>query len=285
MLYDPNAERSCLAPDFVGSSSLSDKIIATAQPEQAKLEYASTDVDGGENLFRGRFARARYCVGVLAVGDNILMSEAFTAARRLRFNKYHSLGWLPDSARDADGGEHDTDDSRSIQIGVIKNIARENRAEMIATSRLIIRGNEPLPVEKYFPEDYEKGMPVPDTEISRLVSSSRDKSERALATLACYRAMLGTGIDAGHRTTSAVVEDWLVRRIDSAGISYYKSAQYKEISDYADTRNTQIFIDSEDLVRGAGLTGSLPIVTKWFFRGIKGNNGIGYYGSKFLKRY
>ena len=274
-----------MPPDLVGPSSLSDKFTTTPQIDHGWIEYASTDVDGGEKLFRGGFEKARYYVGVLAVEDNILMPEAFTAARRLRFNTYHSLGWLPDSARDEDGGEHDKDDSRSIQIGVIKNIADENRAEMISTSRLIIRNGESLPVEKYFPEDYEKGMPVPDTEISRLISSSKDRRERALAILACYRAMLGVGIAAGHQTTSAVIEDWLVRRIDSVGISYERSANYKKISDYGNTQNTQIFIDSKDLVEGAKLTGSLPIITKLFFCCIKGNNGIGYYGSRFLKRF
>lgn len=238
-------------------------------------------VERGNELFMNH-PKARYYVGVLAVRDRIIMPEAFLAARRLRFNKYHALGLLSDSDQDEDGGEHDEDDGRSIQFGVIKNLG-EDDPQMIATSRLILRGDKKLPVEKYFPDFFEN-RETPETEISRLVSVS-GKGERGLATLACYRAMMGVGVAAGYRTTAAVTESWLINKLDKLKIPHVAGSMYRTLDDYADNAPTApLAIDSAEIIEKSRIFGSMPLMPKIFFRGIKSNKGIGYYDKTMLRR-
>lgn len=254
-------------------------------------------VKGGERLFTSR-PKAVYYVGVMAAGDyltpdgsvvpgDIFMPAAFDAARQLRFRKYNSLGWLPDSAQDEDGGEHDEDDARSIQIGVIKNGQGRDGARLIATSRLIVRDESgPLPIEKYFPEAFVDGVQVPQTETSRMVSASLDKRERAMATLACHRAMLGCGVSSGYGNTSAVAEDWLLRRFEKIGLPYERIGDFKEIDDYGDSRNAPILIDAQEIVdRTCFVKGKAPLSTKLLFNGALRNGGLGYYDRYFMRRF
>lgn len=230
--------------------------------------------------------RAAYEVALLAVGETVHRPEAFQAARQLRYNKYTELGWLPKEVQDADGGEHDEYDDHAAQFGVLKNTPYGTR--MIATSRLIVRNGTLLPVEKDYPEVYaENPVKAGELEASRLISDSKDKRERALSTFALERAMVGWGLANGHTVAHAMVEGYLLKRFDETHLPYEQmSPDFKEIAEYANTKNMAIRIDAHDVVRKVQIAQlGVPIATSLFFWNVAKNQGLGFYGNKLLKRY
>lgn len=245
-------------------------------------------VQNGEAIFRGH-ERAAYFVGLVALCGEEYLPEAYLAARQLRFQKYNTLGWLPNSAREADGGERDQDDSRSAQFAVVSN-EKDGVVRVIATSRLILKDVEPvrpLPVEVHFPEAFtDRQITLRDTEASRMISDSKDRKERALATFACHRAMVGWGVANGYNRANAIAEEWLLDRFDVTNLPYEQLADYRPIDEYGGTRNTAIQIDPQQLIRKTRI-GSLavPLTTSLFFRGVRRNRGLGHYNSSFLWRY
>ena len=238
-----------------------------------------------EETFAG-CPRAAYEVALLAVGETVYRPEAFQAARQLRFNKYTELGWLPKEVQDPDGGEHDEYDVHATQFGVLKNTPFG--ARMIATSRLIIRNGTLLPVEKDYPEIYgENPVKAGELEASRLISDSKDRRERALSTFALERAMVGWGLANDHIVAHAMVEGYLLKRFRETHLPYTEmSADFKEIPEYANTKNMAIKIDAHDVVRKVQIAQlGVPIATSLFFWQVAKNQGLGFYGNRFIKRY
>ncbi len=233
-----------------------------------------------------RQPRAAYEVALLAVGESVYRPEAFLAARQLRYAKYTELGWLSKDVRDTDGGEHDEYDAYAAQFGVMKNTPYGSR--MIATSRLIVRNGTLLPVEKDYPEVYGTNPVQPgETEASRLISDSKNKKERALATFALERAMVGWGIRNDHTVAHAMVEDYLLRRFDETRLPYTKmSSDFKEIEEYANTKNMAIRVDAFEVVKKVRITQvGIPLATSLFFCGIQKTQGLGFYGKSLIRRF
>ncbi len=233
-----------------------------------------------------RHPQAAYYVGVLAV-DGMENGPAYLAARQLRFERYNDLGWLPDSSRDLDGGEHDQFDEDAVQFGVIKNSLMGPR--MIATSRLIRKTtkNPILPVEADYPEVFtDNPAGLNDVEVSRLISASSDKRERHAASLAIQRAMIGWCSNNGVDKTHAMVEPYLAKIFDQTGVPYEKRSDFKPIPEYANTENAVVTIDPMRMAQTlrAHRIG-MPIATSLFFHNINKTQGQGFYGRHFLKRY
>lgn len=238
-----------------------------------------------------RHRHAAYNVALVALRDEEILPSAYRASRQLRFNKYNSLGWLPDEAMDPDGGEHDDDDIRSAHFAVIANEGADQAPRLIATSRLILKDVEPimpLPVETHFVDAF-KDQPAgsTETEASRMISDSKNRIERSLATFATHRAMIGFGFANGYNRANAIVEDWMLKRFDETHLPYDRLAEFTTVAEYGNTVNTAIAIDPEQVVQSTKILrrNRVPILTSLFFRNVKKDQGVGFYNKNFLARY
>lgn len=256
-----------------------------SRPGGLILEHHVTDpepVDDGELMFASR--RHKYLVAILAREGEVVWPSAFLAARRLRFETYRRYRWLDASDQDADGGESDQWDPRAIQVGVLR---RTDKVELIATSRLIVRrtSRDRIPVEFEYPEAFPSGTAnVMDAELSRLVSVSPDKRERALASMACQRAMLGWALANGVNQAYGIVEDHLVRRLEATGIPHHVLTDLKPLPSFGDSMNRVIRIDPREMARDVLHIRRVPFATYLFFRGLQNHQGSGASGRRLMIR-
>ncbi len=261
--------------------------MATSTHQEALAAHNHLPHIGRESAIFKDHPKAAYFVGLVALCGTELLPDVYLAARQLRFNKYKDLGWLMDDKRDADGGEHDEDDARSAEFAVVSN--DPDGPVVIATSRLILKDIEPvrpLPVETHYPEAFvQRQVLMSDTEAGRMISDSKNSRERALATAASHRAMIGWGMAHGYYNAYAMVEEWLMDRFDMTGVPYTQLSELKGITEYGDTKNAAIAINPKELVKRTQIHQlGVPLGTKLFFHGIDKSQGLGYYGSRLLRR-
>lgn len=254
-------------------------------PKRARPDIHLPFVFEHENLFSER-QNAAYYVGLIAAEGTVYMPETFLAARRLRYDTYNNYGLLADHAMDLDGGEHDEYDDISAHFGVLKNTGSIPR--LIAYSRLILNrdGTVELPVEEDYPEAFKQPSGAGASESSRLVSMSREKKERSLASAALQRAMIGWGVNNGFDKSYAMVDERVIEQLDRFKIPYSEKSAYKYIPQY-NSASKVIAIDPDQALRYASLKNVLhvPMATSMFFRGTKQTQGLGFYGAHLIKRY
>lgn len=242
--------------------------------------------------------RAAYLVAVAAVGNDVFMPDAFRAARELRYNKYASLDWIDrDNFETSPDGRKieplDRHDASSDHLVVIKNMNMHGAKQpnkVIATARSIVKQatDGPLPVEHAFPEVFDESpAPVGANEVSRLISDSLNKSERALASMALQRGITHLCTQRDQGPTYAMVEGYLVKRLKSTHFPHEMMTDFKAIPEYNDTRNALMMTDWRKVVAGTTLFKiGVPITTSLFFRGVsKPDTGFGFYGKRFLRSY
>lgn len=273
----PTSEIMVSMPESIG--------VDVPVPKRARPDIHLPFVFEQQDLFSER-PNAAYYVGLIAAEDTVYMPETFLAARRLRYDTYNSYGLLADHAMDLDGGEHDDYDTKSAHFGVLKNTGTVPK--LIAYSRLILNrdGTVELPVEEDYPEAFDQPSGAGASESSRLVSMSREKKERSLASAALQRAMIGWGVNNGFDMSYAMVDQRVIEQLDRFKIPYLEKSGYKYIPQY-NSASKVIAIDPEQALRYASLKNVLhvPMATSMFFRGTKQNQGLGYYGAHLIKRY
>lgn len=274
-----------LSPESAGS-------LVAAPPQRSEAPAYGHLPDVPVDVF-SRHPRAAYLVAVTAVGSDVLMPEAYEASRVLRYNKYAELGWVDsakfDIARNGSRMEPlDDHDASSYHLSVIKNMRGQRPNKLIATGRSIIKGSGLLPVEYVFPEIFaEKPAPTGANEVSRLISDSLHKPERALASMALQRGMTNLAVQEDHGPTYAMTEKYLVNRLEATHFPHDMMTDFKPIKEYKDTLNALMMTDWRKVTAGTALFRSgVPLKTGLFFRGVeKPGIGLGYYGRRFLYRY
>lgn len=274
-----------LSPEiFLGAEA--EVQVEVSRPKLARPDVHLPFLFGNEGLF-DKYRKASYYVGLIAAEGAVHMPDAYLASRRLRYDTYRGYGLLDDGDKDLDGGEHDEFDATSAHFGVIKNTGSVPR--LIAYSRLILNrdGDVELPVKEDYPEAFVKTPPkAGSTESSRLVSMSRDRKERNLASAALQRAMIGWGVNNGFNLSYAMVDDRVIDQLDRFKIPYESHSDYKYIPHY-NSASKVISIDPEEALRNASLKNVLhvPMATSMFFGCTKYNQGLGYYGAHLIQRY
>ena len=247
-------------------------------------------VDGEDaDLFRRSKVPAAYHVGVVAVRSDIHMPGVYRGARRLRLNEYSGRGWLHPNAANIDGGEFDEYDNRALHIAVTKNTP--GGPVLIATDRLILKDtvDNLLPVEKKFPEIFENNpAQVGATEISRHMSRSANKTERALAEIASMRAMIGVGLGMGFTHAYGMIEKPLARLLSIKNLAHNMLTSFEPTPEYGNTLNGLLHVEPHELLKGVRFCNVLrkkdPVKfsTYLMFNGADKNQGIGFYGPGLL---
>ena len=123
---------------------------------------------------------ARLAVGVLAVGSAVIpgLENEYRAYSLLRGQVYLREQFTTEDKLNPDGSESDSDDRRSVHIGLIENDRRHNRQRMIGAMRLIVKQSaedDPLPIEHHFPVPFDDAPAPPlSAEVSRLICEHED---------------------------------------------------------------------------------------------------------------
>jgi len=211
------------------------------------------------NFFEGH-EEARFAVGLLAVGNTIIAGrdQEYLGYLRLRANVYaDQTNFISKEHVLEDGTERDSNDERSVHLGVIENIAGNHR--VVAAMRLIIKSREdgrPLPIESFFPEVFE-GTPAPENsvEISRYICRHEDARIQGDLKWPLYKQALSYGIARNLGPTYAVVETPLENQLKASGIPLKRIAEPKFLPEY-NTHNLALEVYSDKLARMMKLSGT-----------------------------
>lgn len=155
---------------------------------------------------------ARFAIGQIAEGYDSLYPEENLAYHRLRANVYiQQTQMISEEYVAPDGGEYDSDDSRSVHVAVLENCGDKQR--IVGSMRLISRGDtEPLPVEKFFPDIFTNN-PVPSTscEVSRYIARHEDRDVQNEISWALFQRSLAAAITHRMGPMYAVIDPSLAR--------------------------------------------------------------------------
>ena len=158
--------------------------------------------------------------------------DLFRSVARLRANVYiDQMQYLGEEARNEDGTESDEDDMRSIQFAAFEKVD-DTTVRTIASGRMILKVSEdqPLPIEKYFPEVFDPGIPtVGSIEISRFISRHPNKLTQHIASLAIIRAMAFASSAMEVPTDYCIIERPLLDMLNFIGLPVVELGEAKDI--------------------------------------------------------
>ncbi len=160
---------------------------------------------------------ARLACGVIAADGAPLpgLEAEYAAHFQLRRRVYvDQTGQLDASELQPDGTDRDADDARSITFGVFEN--HRSGVRVLGVSRLIIRGEQELPVEEFCPDSFAPGELTPKSvEVSRVIARHESAAVQDLVQWHLFAVMLA--YVASHRLerTFAIIEPWLERHLRS----------------------------------------------------------------------
>jgi hypothetical protein len=158
---------------------------------------------------------SRLSAGILAVdGIPVAGLEAEYAAHfQLRRRVYvDQTAQLAADELDEDGTDRDQDDARSVTFSVFEQA--EEGVRIVGVSRLIIRGDQPLPIEEFCPDAF---MTMPLTphavEVSRVIARHEKAAIQDLVQWQLFALMLAYIPPRELGRTFAIIEPWLERHL------------------------------------------------------------------------
>jgi len=158
--------------------------------------------------------------------------DLFASVAQLRANVYiDEKHYLGEEVRQNDGTESDEDDLRSIQFAAFENL-QDGLVRTVASGRMILKATEtePLPIEKYFPEVFEPGIPtVGSIEISRFISRHPNRLTQHIASLAIIRAMAFSSSKMEVPTNYCIIEKPLLDMLNFIGLPVVELGEAKDI--------------------------------------------------------
>ncbi len=172
---------------------------------------------------------ARFAVGILAVGDEILpgREREYHGYLKLRWNVYGpQTGQLSDEHRRPDGTEEDEDDARSVHFAVIENYL-DPESEMtgqrvVGAIRRILKSEEdprPLPIEDFYPDVFRANpAPLGSTEASRYICRHESPAQQGRLTPPLFSAYVSHVLTRGLGPTYGVVEPAVEALLAAKGV-------------------------------------------------------------------
>jgi N-acyl-L-homoserine lactone synthetase len=255
-----------------------------ALPPEAEPGLLLASIPRAERNPFGAEPDAHFYMGVLAVPGMVEDPSGWLAARRLRANVYiDEKGYLPPEAREADGGETDIDDQRSIQFGVFENMPDSSQTRMVGTSRLIVKSenNAVLPIETLFPETFANNPAEPGAvEASRYISRHEDKLAQRFISLGLIRAMDAWAVKETKQPIYAVVEEYLAGMFSKINLPYVQIADEKWVDSY-NSVNMAIKIDPESVIKSVDAEKHTTDIMRGFFRDVYEHYGLGFFDRSF----
>ncbi|MBA3757441.1 hypothetical protein H0X09_01075 [Candidatus Saccharibacteria bacterium] len=236
-------------------------------------------------VFNGQLEN--YWVGRIATANMKDRGRIFEAAAIFRGDVYLNLGYVSPEQVDELGREIDSDDSRSIHFSVMERIpgSDPNNSRIIGTSRLILKDSphNQLPIEYYFPEVFQRSpAPVGTVEVSRLIAHHEDGRIQYRTALSLIRAMTHFSINRGIKADYCMVEEPLLRFLNSQAIPTEIMGESKEITEQGGVL-FPVKIEPSKIIKNVSSSSLGKTALKNFFLNGRKNGGEGYYDGNFIK--
>ena len=220
--------------------------INTAITNESVIPYIDS------KLFQEKYnSKHTFAVGMLAVGNEVLMPEEYLGYLKLRASVYGEQTNMIslEDVRD-DGTESDPDDDRSIHFGVIENC--NNKARVVGAMRLIVKSNldsAPLPIEVFYPGIF-KDSPIQlnAIEVSRYITRHEDPKEQSRLKWKLYPCVLAHIILKNYGPTYAVVEEPLERGLTNSGVPLKRLQDPIYVPEYS-AENMPIVINTQKMAK------------------------------------
>lgn len=228
-----------------------------------------------------------FWVGRIATASKKDRRNIFESAAIFRGGVYLNLGYVSPEQVDELGREIDSDDSRSIHFSAIERIpgVNPNNSRIIGTSRLILKdsAHNRLPIEKYFPEIF-KDLPaaVGTVEVSRLIAHHEDGRIQHRTALSLIRAMTHFSINRGIKADYCMVEEPLLRFLNSQAIPTEVIGKPKEITEQGGIL-FPVKIEPGKVIENVSSSDLGKTALKKFFLNGSKNGGEGHYDESFIK--
>ncbi len=224
---------------------------------------------------------ARFWIGKVAVAGEVTNEEIYDSLLHFRANVYvRQMHFLDKESLDVLGREIDSDDARSTQFTVVEN-QDDGKARLVGTGRLILKRNfdEPLPIEKYFPEVFEKLPIEPNSvEVSRFISRHEDDRTQHTIALSVIRTLTLNSVEQGVRADYCIIEEPLLKLLKMIGLPIEVLGEAKQIDEYGG-KLYPVKIDPYKVLESVTSDKSGKMALKRFFGREIRNNGEGFYGS------
>lgn len=186
---------------------------------------------------------ARLACGLLAINGVPVagLEEEYAAHFLLRRNVYvDQTGQLAPDELQADGTDRDADDARSVTFAVFEN--HRAGVRVVGVSRLILRGDEMLPVEEFCPDAFVGNqLSERSVEVSRVIARHENAALQDIVQWHLFAVMLAYIANHGLERTFAIIEPWLERHLNGS-ISITRIGEVRYVEHYLD-HNVPIEID------------------------------------------
>jgi hypothetical protein len=189
---------------------------------------------------------SRLSAGILAIDGKAVegLEAEYAAHFQLRRRVYvDQTAQLAADELDEDGTDRDEDDARSVTFAVFEQA--ESGVRIVGVSRLIIRGDEPLPIEEFCPDAF-MSMPLLGNavEVSRVIARHEKAAFQDLIQWQLFALMLAYIPLHGLGRTFAIIEPWLERHLRGI-IALERIGEVRYVAHYLDY-NVPVEIDIPD---------------------------------------
>jgi N-acyl-L-homoserine lactone synthetase len=221
------------------------------------------------DLFENKDSGVTFWVGQVATPERVILPNVFTATRRLRASVYIAKRYLPESARQTDGGEADTEDERAYQFSVLERCKDEDSpatGQVIGTARLILKGQEglSLPVEVFFPEVFsDHPAPTGSFEASRFIAEHTNPRIQHAVSLILMQTMSAYAHIDGPSSIYAVIEESLAHYFERVGIPFQRLAAAKTLPEYGGSENLPSVFDPRSVIKSIQTSLINAKLTSW----------------------
>lgn len=217
---------------------------------------------------------ARYWVGAVAVPGSVIMPDEFTSQRRLRANVYiNECAFLPEDAREADGGESDKSDSHATQYVVFEN---NQTTRAVGALRMIQKGPGLLPAEELFADELDGALPSNSLEASRFIARHTEKTAQTMISIGLVRVAILQALTQ-ESDIYAVVEEPLARRFGQIGLVYDVLCSGKVLAEYNNTNNKLLRFQPERIMDIVKIDKRYDRLITAYLDIANHNLGLGYY--------
>ena len=186
---------------------------------------------------------SRLSAGILAVDGRAVpgLEAEYAAHFQLRRRVYvDQTAQLAADELDEDGTDRDQDDARSVTFAVFEQA--DVGVRIVGVSRLIVRGDRPLPVEEFCPDAFA-AIPLSGNavEVSRVIARHEKAALQDLVQWQLFALMLAYIPPHGLGRTFAIIEPWLERHLRGI-IALERIGDVRYVAHYLDY-NVPIEID------------------------------------------
>ena len=207
------------------------------------------------------YQSAHFAVGMVAVNGITIngFNREFEGAAKLRTNTYLDMGFVDADDLDENGTELNHDDNRSTHFVILERLAQAGFARVVGNMRLIVKKNEePLPMEKFYPEVFTDALPPGSVEVSRLISRHENVKIQSLLKWPLFIAGFKNVDEKKLCPVYGLLKSELVRSLVLQGVPVDPLAQEKYIHEINATKEP-VEIDVARLKRVISLTGDQGI--------------------------